>query len=253
LTGWKGLKGMINVKVSLLCLGLVAGPALAGDTHAVPGPVISVSGSAATSVKPDLLRIRFGVETREASSRAAVAANAELMDSVIGAVRGAGVDEDEISTTQFNVQAVYDTVPDPDTGRRSPVLSGYQVSNVLLVETPDLDKAAAILDGATAAGANRVDGVDFALAPETQKAVQDDLIELAVLDARGRAEKALEPLGQVITGVQNVSLSGTAAPLHRAADTAMLEMARAAPTQVFASDQDVSVSVHVTFFIGGRP
>jgi hypothetical protein len=44
-----------------------------------------------------------------------------------------------------------------------------------------------------------------------------------------------------------------AVPLQHSADTAMLEMARAAPTQVFASDQDVSVSVHVTFFIGGRP
>lgn len=244
---------MINANASLLCLVLMAGPVLAGDGHTVPVPVISVSGSAATSVEPDLLRIRFGVETREASSRAAVAANAELMDAVIGAVRRAGVDEDEISTTQFNVQAVYDTVPDPDTGRRSPVLSGYQVSNVLLVETPDLDKAAAILDGATEAGANRVDGVDFALSPETMKAVQDDLIELAVLDAKSRAEKALEPLDQVITGVQNVSLSGMAVPLQHSADTAMLEMARAAPTQVFASDQDVSVSVHVTFFIGGRP
>lgn len=244
---------MINAKSCLLCLGLVAGPALAGEAHTVPEPVISVSGSAATSVKPDLLRVRFGVETREVSSRAAVAANAELMDAVIGAVRRAGVDEDEISTTQFNVQAVYDTVPDPDTGRRSSVLSGYQVSNVLLVETPDLDKAAAILDGATEAGANRVDGVDFTLAPETMKAVQDDLIELAVLDAKGRAEKALEPLGQVIAGVQNVNLSGMAAPLQRTADTARMEMAQAAPTQVFASDQDVSVSVHVTFSIDRRP
>jgi hypothetical protein len=188
LIDWRGSKEMINANASLLCLVLMAGPVLAGDGHTVPGPVISVSGSAATSVEPDLLRIRFGVETREASSRAAVAANAELMDAVIAAVRRAGVDEDEISTTQFNVQAVYDTVPDPNTGRRSPVLSGYQVSNVLLVETPDLDKAAAILDGATEAGANRVDGVDFALSPETMKAVQDDLIELAVLDAKSRAE-----------------------------------------------------------------
>ena len=226
--------------------------ALAHGEKPIQDRVITVSGNASSPVAPDLLRIRFGVETQSEASAEAVATNAERMNAVIEAVRKAGVGDEEISTTQFNVQAMYETVQDRSTGQRSQVLAGYRVSNVLMVETPRLEHAAEILDGATRAGANRVDAVEYALAPETMKSVQDDLIEAAVLDARARASKALAPLDYEVTGVQNLSLGGIAAPVQRFADAPMMEMSRAAPTPLFASDQDVSVSVHVTFLIGPR-
>lgn len=237
----------------LACLVLSAA-SFAHGNQPVAERVISVSGNAAASVAPDLLRIHFGVETQETSSREAVAANAELMTAVIEAVQGAGVSDEQLGTTQFNVQAVYDTIPDPKTGQRSQVLSGYRVRNVLRVETPQLDHAADILDAATGAGANRVDSVEYALAPATLKAVQDGLIEAAVLDARSRASQALAPLDYEISGVQNMSLTHGAVPVQqRFNDAPMLEMARSAPTPLFSSDQDVSVSVHVSFLIGPRP
>jgi len=236
------------------CLCLWSLPLFAHTDPAVPEKVISVSGNAMASVEPDLLRIRFGVETQAAISRDAVAANAELLNAAIAALRKVGVQESQISTTQFSVQPVYDTIQDRASGQHSQVLTGYRVRNVLLIETADLDKATDILDSATMAGANRVDAVEFALAPDTLKSVQDGLIEAAVLDARSRAERALAPLEHEITGVQNMSLSGVAVPVQqRYADASMLEMSRASPTPMFSSDQDVSVSVHVTFFIDRRP
>lgn len=247
------LRIQTGLLVGLVCLLLPVGSLAHGD-NPVAERVISVSGNAAAAVEPDLLRIHFGMETQEKSSREAVAANADMMTAVIEAVRSAGVSDEQLSTTQFTVQAVYDTIPDPKTGQRSQVLSGYRVRNVLRVETPQLDRAAEILDAATGAGANRVDSVEYALAPETLKTVQDGLIEAAVLDARSRARQALAPLDYEITGVQNMSLAHVAAPVQqRFNDAPMLEMARSAPTPLFSSDQDVSVSVHVSFLIGPRP
>jgi uncharacterized protein len=243
----------IGLLAILACLVL---PAIssAHENGAPPEHVISVSGNAASSVAPDLLRIRFGVETQEKVSSEAVAANAALMNSVVAAVEEAGVEDDQLSTTQFSVQAVYETVPDRATGQRNQVLAGYRVRNVLMVETPDLDRAADILDAATQAGANRVDSVEYSLAPETLKSVQDGLIEAAVRDARARAEQALAPLDYQITGVQNLSLTSHAAPVQqRFADAPMMAMERAAPTPLFSSEQDVTVSVHVSFLIDRRP
>ncbi|NND44622.1 MAG: SIMPL domain-containing protein [Xanthomonadales bacterium] len=240
----------------LLTAGLLWPFAATSHGPATPDPehVISVSGNAAASVQPDLLRIRFGVETEDAVSSRAVAANAELMNSVVAAVAATGVEQSQLSTTQFNVQAVYETVQDRSTGQRRQVLAGYRVRNVLLVETGELDLSADILDAATQAGANRVDSVEYTLAPETLKRVQDGLIEAAVQDARDRAERALAPLKYVITGVQNLSLSSHAAPVKQHfADAPMMAMERSAPTPLFSSEQDVTVSVHVAFLIGPRP
>ena len=103
---------------------------------------------------------------------------------------------------------MYDSITDPKTGVyvRSELI-GYRVSNILTVETTKLSMAGNIIDAATQAGANRVDGVSFTLSPQKQLSVQDDLIGNAVENAKAKAEKALAPLDQKIIGVKFVSLS----------------------------------------------
>ena len=59
---------------------------------------------------------------------------------------------------------------------------------------------------------NRVDRVAFGLSPEVRERLKDEMIEAAVLDARSKAERALAPLGHVISGVRQVNLSEYAAP-----------------------------------------
>ena len=80
--------------------------------------------------------------------------------------------------------------------------------------------------------------------------LKDTLIEQAVLNARAKAQKALAPLEHKITGVRNISLADFSNPSPMYANAQRLEMARSAPTQIFASDQDVRTTVNVTFLIG---
>jgi uncharacterized protein YggE len=190
------------------------------------------------------------VETQRNSSTEALESNAELMEAVVNALRKAGIDRKEIGTSGFNIQAVYDTRQDKASGRRSQVLSGYRVSNMITVETARLELVAPVIDSAVAAGVNRVDGVQFMLSRQVLADLKDKLIETAVLNAKAKAEKALAPLGQVITGVKNVSLSDFAPPAPMMADSGRIEMMRSAPTQIFSSDQDVRTNVQVTFLIG---
>ena len=215
--------------------------------------VISVTGTATASVEPDLLIITFGVETQEKTAKQALEKNSQLMNSVVSAIQGVGISEDELSTSRFNIQPVYDSYRD-ESGRYTQELIGYRVTNSISVETTNLDLAADIIDSAVGVGANRIDSVYFTLSPEKLLQVKDELIGKAVLNAKSKAENALAPLNHKIIGVKAVTLSefGMPPPMPMfRADFAMAEAAFA-PTPVFSSEQDVRTTASVIFLIGSN-
>lgn len=216
--------------------------------------VISVTGTASTSVDPDLLIVTFGVETQEKTAKQALDKNSQLMNSVVSAIQGVGISEDELSTSRFNIQPVYDSYRD-ESGRYTQELIGYRVSNNISVETEKLNMAADIIDSAVGVGANRIDSVYFTLSPEKQLQIKDDLIGQAVLNAKSKAENALSPLNHKIIGVKAVSLTefGMPPPMPLySMDFAMAEGAAVKSTPVFSSEQDVSTTASVIFLIGSN-
>jgi hypothetical protein len=203
--------------------------------------IITVSGSAFKDVEPDEIVVSFGVETQALTADQASALNAETMNKVVDAVKNVGIEEDEISTSRFNVYPNYDS-----TGR---VITGYTVSNIVTVKTTKLEKASDIIDSTVEAGANRVENVFFTLSDTMQKQLRDELIADAIEDAQGRAEKALKPLNKNIIGVKSISLSDFGIPgpipvFERAAFKAAAE-----PTPIFKSEQQVSMSATIIFLI----
>ena len=217
---------------------------------------ITVTGTATSSIDPDLLRIQFGVEVQSKTAKEAIDANAVAMNDIVNAVKKLGISEDELSTSSFNIFPVYDSITDPKTGVyvRSELV-GYRVSNILTVETAKLSMAGNIIDAATQAGANRVDGVSFTLSPQKQLSVQDDLIGNAVENAKAKAEKALAPLDQKIIGVKYVSLSDFGyppPPIPYYSAYSKADAGEAMSTPIFSSDQDVTTTVSVVFLIGDQ-
>ena len=222
--------------------------------------LISTTGTATTTVEPDLLIVTFGVETQEITAKESLDANTQLMNSTITAIQSTGITEDEISTSRFNIYPVYDGYEDPETFRWIQELTGYQVTNTITVETTNLDLAADIIDGAVVAGVNRVDNVSFTLSPEKHLQLKDELIEKAIMNAKVKAENALSPLDYSIIGVKAVSLSefGMHPPpmpmfddFGYGGEMAMSQTASRS-TPVFSSDQDVSTTANVVFLIGGN-
>ena len=221
--------------------------------------LISTTGTATTSVEPDLLVVSFGVETQEITAKESLDANTQLMNSTITAIQSTGITEDEISTSRFNIYPVYDGYEDPETMRWKQELTGYQVTNTITVETANLDLAADIIDSAVVAGVNRVDNISFTLSPEKHLQLKDELIEKAIMNAKVKAENALLPLGYSITGVKAVSLSesGMHPPVpmpmfNMDFDESMERSFAASSTPVFSSDQDVSTTANVVFLIGSN-
>jgi uncharacterized protein len=256
---------IIAVTVAVLVLAVTVGsvalsPAAQAE-EVTPFPsrekIISVTGTATTKVKPDLVNIQFGVETQKETAKEALDANSVLMNTVISSIKSAGVLESEISTSSLNIYPVYDSYQEKLTGRYTQELIGYRVSNVITVQTKNLDLAASIIDGAVASGANRVDSVYFSLSTESHLKIKDDLLAKAITNAKSKAEKALGPLDHKIIGVKAVSLSEFSipypTPYYKGGYDGYAEAASmAAPTPVFTSDQDVTTSASVVFIIGSN-
>ena len=218
--------------------------------------LISVTGTATTSVDPDLLVITFGVETQNATAKQALDTNSETMSDIVKAIKSIKIADDEISTSRFNISPVYEGYEEPLTKRWKQELVGYQVTNTITVETSKLDLAADIIDRAVTSGANRVDNVSFTLSPEKYEKIKDELIEKAVSNAKTKAENALAPLDYSITGVKEISLSefgmpSPPMPMYNMAFDEGFAM-KSSGTPVFSSDQDVSTTANVIFTIGSN-
>lgn len=217
--------------------------------------VISVTGTATTSVEPDLLVVTFGVENQAKTASEALSTNSESMNSIVSAIRSVGITDDDINTSRISIHPVYDSYRDPVTEKHTQELIGYRVTNTLTVKTTQLDKAADIIDGSVSAGANRVDNVSFTLSPQKSIDVKDELLSEAILNAKKKAENALKPLDHQIIGVKAVQLSefGMPPPMPLYRTTAMAEDASfKSSTPVFSSDQDVSTTASVIFLIGSN-
>lgn len=246
-----GMAASIGIILALVVSASVAStgePASAQIGVQKPDRTATVTGAASSTVPPDRLVVVFGVEVVADTAREALSTNSEMMGAVIDSLRSAGVEDGEISTSNLRVYPEYSYGESDE-----PLIRGYSVSNTVRVETGMLGSATEIIDGGVDAGANRVERVSFDLSAEARRAISDALIERAVLDARQKAEAAIEPLGQRIVGVKSVSLVDVprdpwmSAGLVR--ESAGLDLASAAPTPVFASEATVTVQAQVSFLI----
>ena len=246
---------VVIMMISLGSLNLENNKVNAQETiPAVSERIISVTGTATTSVEPDLLVITFGVETQEITAKRALDTNSQTMNDITNAIQSTGILEDEISTSRFNIYPVYEGYEDPITKRWKQDLTGYRVTNTITVDTIKLNLAADIIDSAITSGANRVDNVSFTLSQEKHLQLKDDLIEKAILNAKTKAEKALSPLDYSITGVKAISLSEfglfpSPIPMFDMAYDESFAM-KLSSTPIFSSDQDVSTTANVIFTIG---
>ena len=212
---------------------------------------ISVSGSATVSSNPDSLVIVLGVESEAKTANDSLSQNSDSLNSVISALTNSGISEDEIQTSNFSIYPVYDGTYDSD-GNWQQILTGYRVSNILSIQTENIDSAGDIIDAAVSSGANRVDNVSFQLSDEKLQKISDGLIADAINDATQKAEKALVPLKQKIVGVKSVVIHDNVVPYYdspmRASFDGFAESSmKSAP--IMSGDEEITTNVSVVFYI----
>ena len=208
------------------------------------GGGIHASGYGVAVGAPDIVVLSLGVEATARTVSQARDDAARGFAAIVAALRGAGVDDDDIRTTQFSVYPRYDYRND------SQRLIGFQVSNSLSVTLRNLDAAGDVVDSAIAAGGDltRLHGVSFQV--EDAAALEREARISALQDAVEKADLYAEQLGVARGTVLSVSeSSGDPYPIAFAESRAF-DSAMAGPsTEFFAGEFEVAVRVQVVFGI----
>lgn len=193
--------------------------ALTTTLHADEGKpmdrLITVSATGYAYAEPDRASLSAGVTAEGETAAAALSANTELMQKVVGGLKEAGVDAKDIQTSNFHLEPRY-THPRDGT---APAINGYRVSNQVTVLVRDLKALGGLLDKLVGLGANQVHGLSF----EVSKAetLKDEARKEAIANARRRAEllaaAAGAEVGEVVTISEEVAYGGPRPVAMRAA------------------------------------
>jgi uncharacterized protein YggE len=226
---------------ALASLALVASPASAQN----PPPAISVSGEANVSVAPDLAQVDGGVTTEAKTAREASEANNAAMGKVLLGLKGAGIDEKDYQTSRLSLQPQYAPA---QPNRNTPQIVGYRASNRVTIKVRDVTKVANVVDTLVSAGANEIGGINF-IVTQASKAL-DEARAKAIADARRKAEIYAKAAGVTLGEPISISEEGAAPPVFRGKVAA--PMAINAPTPVAPGEEQLSITVNVTWAIKAR-
>src|SRR5204862_57083 len=176
------------VAAVMLACAVAVSPARAQPAPASPVSSIRVTGDAKVTARPDRVQIDIGVSTRAAQSQEAAEQNARQVDAVLAAVRkatGAAV----LKTISYTLNPTYQYHPKGE----EPTITGYSALNVVQVTLDDLARIGTVIDTATQAGANYVQGIQFTL--RDQDAVRAQALREAAMRARAQADVLAAALG----------------------------------------------------------
>jgi uncharacterized protein YggE len=170
------------------------------------------------------------------------------MNTLLAAVRRAGVADRDIRTTEFSVYFEQDPTP-PRPGNAAPVSGRYHVRNSVEITIRDLARASDVLDAALAAGGNSASGIAFAI--DDPAPLRARAREAAVADAHARAVALARAAGVALGPVLSISESVNAGPRPMAARA----MAMSAGPPVEAGELGETAQVEVVYEIapGGAP
>jgi uncharacterized protein len=162
---------------------------------------VIVSGDATVQAQPDTATINISVITQNKSALEAQTENANRSVQVVRAVKAAAGPGAEVKTSGYSLQPmqVYRE-------NQPPTITGYQASNSVTVILSDLTKVGAVIDAASAAGANNINGIYFTLRKD--RPAKDQALTEATREAVSKAQVIAQALGGRVTRILEVQEGG---------------------------------------------
>jgi uncharacterized protein YggE len=215
-------------------------------------PTISTSGSAEREIASDESRISLAVENTNANANTARKNNADKMNAMIEVLRQAGLTDENITTSNFQITPNYDY----ENSNYDRIISYTAMNNVELKTSAGVN-ISKFIDLAVNNGANRVENIDFVISKKTLDENSMDLLKEAFRDAKLKAEVLAAEGNFTVAGVKKIDASsaqGYSPPTYLydnyAADAA--EKMPAPSTQIIPQKNKVTVTLPVVFYIGNQ-
>lgn len=163
---------------------------------------ITVVGDSQAKVAPDTAVITFSVVTQSKQALDAQQENARKSEAVKQAVEAIELKvKPEVKTSDYSLSPQQDYY-----SGKMPKILGYEVKNTVTVSIGSLDQVGAVIDAATKAGANSVDGIQFVVGEASP--AQGDALSLATKQAMAKAESIAKSLNGKIVRVVETTEGG---------------------------------------------
>ncbi|WP_276356042.1 SIMPL domain-containing protein [Cohnella caldifontis] len=207
---------------------------------------ITVNAGGSVKVDPDIAYVNAAVETKGSAAGEAQKANAEKFAAVEKVLyEQFGLGKQDVQTTGFYVQPEYNYTEKD--GRK---LTGYTAVHSVRIGYRKLTEIGKLLDALSAAGANRMDGVQFGTEKSDQ--YERDALKKAMANAEAKANVLAASANRQVKGVINIVQGASAAPpvlFMNEAQAKTMDMAGAssAPTSVQTGQIEISASVTVQY------
>lgn len=222
-----------------------AAPIESAPPPAQPPHTIEVDGSGEAHASPDIAYLSVQIETHATTADQAASANAELAQRVTDVLKSKLGGGGKVYTGGYSLNPEYDQRPN----QRKPGIIGYTAQNSISVETGQLKSIGALIDSAIAAGANRVNYLNFSLKEDVK--ARAEAIGLATKDAQAQAQALAGALGMKLGRVVKASTVSQVRPIPMPMMEGMARMAMApgVATPVEAGEVTVPATVFLIYEI----
>ena len=207
---------------------------------------LSVDGSGSVMVTPDVASLSVSVARSATRSAVALSAANRRIGAIVAAIRAAGVPKAGIQTTSIDVSR--------GTVRVGPRNHQHRVRRYTATESLSITSATSIvgrvIDGATRAGADSINGPDFSFSDPSAGVVA--ATNAALADARRRGDAAAASLGYRVTGVQSVNLnpqSTVVSPVTAGGAAPGATSTPTTPTNIHPGAEEVDATVAIVYTI----
>jgi len=143
----------------------------------------------------------MSVQSQQPTAAGAAAENAQKQAAVISEIRALGISDQLISTTNYNVTPEQKYRPN-----EAPMVTGYVVTNTVVVEIRKISQVGQVIDAGLSHGANVIAGLSF-YSSNTEGARHAAITE-AVQSARSDAEAAAKAAGGTLGELIGISIVG---------------------------------------------
>ncbi|WP_434689217.1 SIMPL domain-containing protein [Hungatella sp. SB206] len=157
--------------------------------------VITVQSTEEVKVVPDMAELVFSVTTQAADAKACQEQNSKDLDNVISFLKGTGIAETSIQTSNYGLDPIYDW----NSGR---TITGYEMNTTITVSDIPIDQAGTLISSSVEAGINSISQVTY-LSSKYDETYQQAL-KNAIASAKVKAEAIAEAGGCTLGPVVHV-------------------------------------------------
>lgn len=157
--------------------------------------VITVQSTEEVKVVPDMAELVFSVTTQAADAKACQEQNSKDLDNVISFLKGTGIAETSIQTSNYGLDPIYDW----NSGR---TITGYEMNTTITVSDIPIDQAGPLISSSVEAGINSISQVTY-LSSKYDETYQQAL-KNAIASAKVKAEAIAEAGGCTLGPVVHV-------------------------------------------------